>query len=240
MQFRDVYKLFFRAGEVTEIRALGVSGRQRAWEGWARQVVYGYFDNARDFAAAAAALEGVRPAPKGIYFTPNPVHPDLLARAANRLKAAGAKPKLTGDEDILCLRWLLVDLDPVRKSGISSTDAELRLAMERRNEIGLWIKEQTGLAPGIPACSGNGAHLVVRLDDLENTPETVEQLRRALAGLAEKFSDDQVEVDTSVFNPARIWKLYGTTARKGDSTEARPHRKSYINKQYLEGVTDEK
>jgi hypothetical protein len=27
-----------------------------------------------------------------------------------------------------------------------------------------------------------------------------------------------------VFNPARIWKLYGTIARKGDSLPDRPHR----------------
>ena len=27
-------------------------------------------------------------------------------------------------------------------------------------------------------------------------------------------------------NAARIWKLYGTTGRKGDSTATRPHRKS--------------
>jgi hypothetical protein len=31
-----------------------------------------------------------------------------------------------------------------------------------------------------------------------------------------------------VFNPARIWKLYGTWARKGDDTKSRPHRLSRI------------
>ena len=38
------------------------------------------------------------------------------------------------------------------------------------------------------------------------------------------FSDQRVKVDTTTFNPARIVKLYGTPARKGDSTEDRPHR----------------
>ena len=35
---------------------------------------------------------------------------------------------------------------------------------------------------------------------------------------------DRVDLDTTVHNPARIWKLYGTPACKGDSTAERPHR----------------
>jgi len=31
-----------------------------------------------------------------------------------------------------------------------------------------------------------------------------------------------------VFNPARIWKLYGTVSRKGDSIPERPHRLARI------------
>ena len=42
------------------------------------------------------------------------------------------------------------------------------------------------------------------------------------------FSDDGADVDTSVFNPARVTKLYGTVAMKGASTEERPHRQSRL------------
>ena len=42
------------------------------------------------------------------------------------------------------------------------------------------------------------------------------------------FSDDCVEIDTSVFNASRITKLYGTITRKGADTEERPHRQSRI------------
>ena len=42
------------------------------------------------------------------------------------------------------------------------------------------------------------------------------------------FSDERVTVDTANFNAARIWKLYGTVSRKGDSTPERPHRRSRI------------
>ena len=50
-----------------------------------------------------------------------------------------------------------------------------------------------------------------------------------------------MNIDTTVFNPARIWKLYGTTARKGDpvpagpSREARPHRMAYIDSE-IDGI----
>ena len=42
------------------------------------------------------------------------------------------------------------------------------------------------------------------------------------------FSTEQVKIDTAVFNPARITKLYGTIATKGASTPERPHRRSGI------------
>jgi hypothetical protein len=46
--------------------------------------------------------------------------------------------------------------------------------------------------------------------------------------LAQAFDDKTVTVDRKVFNPARIWKLYGTLACKGDNTGDRPHRVSRI------------
>ena len=49
-------------------------------------------------------------------------------------------------------------------------------------------------------------------------------VQAVLEGLAFRFDDDQVTVDTSVANPARICKLYGTWAQKGDDIPNRPHR----------------
>jgi hypothetical protein len=45
-----------------------------------------------------------------------------------------------------------------------------------------------------------------------------------LAGLAFRFDDPSVHVDQTTYNPARIWKLYGTVACKGDDVADRPHR----------------
>jgi hypothetical protein len=153
----DVYSLFFNSGEVTEIRAYGLRGKNNAWEGWAGGdgLVFGYFDNPEAFGRAADGLEAAK-AP-GIYFVLNPVNPDLLARSANRLRAAGAKMPATSDKDVVCLRWIYVDLDPERPAGISTTEAELAAAIEMRNNLSKWLKGDLSFGQGIPAMSGNGA-----------------------------------------------------------------------------------
>jgi hypothetical protein len=57
----------------------------------------------------------------------------------------------------------------------------------------------------------------------------VELLKRRLQALSPKFTSPAVKIDEKVFNPARIWKLYGTTSRKGENTTERPHRRSEIH-----------
>ena len=235
MKCEDVYRIFFKPGEVTEIRAYGLSKQSVAWEGWAggSGVVYGYFDNAKAFGKAAQALEKARS--PGIYFTLNPTIPDLLARAANRLKASGSKPVQTSDRDILCIRWIPLDFDPVLPAGISSTEKELKAAQKMRNDVARWLKKEMNAADGIPAVSGNGAHYLLRAPDMPNTDETKEKVKAILQGLAAQFPAADVKIDEMVFNASRIWKLYGTTARKGDHTENRPHRRSFIADKFLRG-----
>jgi hypothetical protein len=46
--------------------------------------------------------------------------------------------------------------------------------------------------------------------------------------LGARYSDADVKVDEATANPARICKLYGTMACKGDSMPARPHRRSAL------------
>jgi len=223
-KFEKLFNLFFAKKEVTEIRAIGLQGKG-PWDGWAKGTVGGYYDDAKKFAQDAAKLEKNGQA-AGIYFTPNPVKPALLARAANRMKAADIT---TSDRDIACLRWLLIDTDPERPAGISATQEEEQRALAVRDQIASWLETQ-GWPEPIVARSGNGGHLLYRIPDLEPSRENIELLKRCLQALAEKFSTPDVKVDEKVFNPARIWKLYGTTGRKGDSTEDRPHRQSQVQK----------
>ncbi len=224
---RRVYEQFFHPGEVVEIRAIGgVRGKSQLWSGWAggqKPVVAGYFDNAEDFHQAAVGLDEA--GAHGVYFTLNPVQEPLLARAKNRLSA---EISTTSDDQVRCIRWLPIDLDPVRVSGVSSSQEELDAAREVAQQIAEHLEEECGFPSGLRAMSGNGYHLLYRLDDLPGTEEATEVQKRVLFVLSKKFSTERVVVDEKVFNPARIWKCYGTVGRKGDNTEDRPHRRSKL------------
>jgi KaiC/GvpD/RAD55 family RecA-like ATPase len=202
-------------GNVCELRALGVDNRKRTDSG--------YFD---DFAAAAAAIEvyATDPTTKGCYVVLNEIDRSLLSRASNRMERFSQLT--TSDKDVTRRRWLYIDCDPKRPSGISATDAECELAIERTEKIREWLMAE-GTSEPIHAMSGNGAHLLVPID-LPNDDESLLLVKNVLAVLSEKFSDESVDVDQSVCNAARICRLYGTPARKGDSTAERPHRVSVL------------
>jgi hypothetical protein len=118
------------------------------------------------------------------------------------------------------------DFDPARPAGMPSTDGELAAARERRNSFVQAMSALGWPAPAV-AVSGNGAHALYRCR-LPNSTETREALAALYRGLQAEFSDDAVSFDTTVRNPARIWRLYGTRNRKGTPTAGRPHRMSAV------------
>ncbi|MGD9691096.1 MAG: AAA family ATPase [Phycisphaerales bacterium] len=209
------FKLLVRPGGITEVRALDAVMRGgRSYPA----TLSGYFDCPEKLADAVEKIVSAR----GIYIIPNAVDPALLNRAFNRIKVVGKTDPLTTDTGITRRRWLLVDLDAVRPTGISSTDAEHAAARQRAERVREHLRSK-GWPEPILADSGNGWHLLYCIDLLPNDDGLVE---RCLAALSHQFSDKTVKVDTSVGNPARIWKLYGTLACKGDATPDRPHRMS--------------
>jgi hypothetical protein len=121
---------------------------------------------------------------------------------------------------------LFFDLDPVRPKGLSSTDDELDEAQRRARGLAARLSK-IGWPTPAAGLSGNGFHVQYRVA-LPNTPETKEQLDVIYAGLASEFSDDVVDFDRTVRNPARLCCLYGTTKRKGPDTPDRPHRVARI------------
>lgn len=155
-------------------------------------------------------------------------------------------PVTTGDKDIDGYEWLLVDLDPVRPSDTSATDTELTMAKALGQKVYLFL-QQVGFEKPIMALSGNGFHLLYKVS-LKNNADNKELIKKCLTVLDVLFSNDAIKIDTSVFNPARISKLYGTCSQKGSSTPDRPYRMSYIfgnpvdvkttPKAYLEKLTE--
>lgn len=216
----EVFRLFVHPGEIVEVRIMG------ARKG---QVISGYFDDHAKFCQAVQAAD--RQQHHGIYFTAQVIDPRLIARAYNRVQQSDLT---TSDKDVLAYRRLLIDLDPVRPSGISSSDSELEAALELRDPVADWVMEEYGFAAPMRAMSGNGWHLLFPLPDWPANARNKDLIKKFLEYISSRFSTPAVKIDTTVFNPARIWKLYGTTARKGDPVpagprrEARPHRMAYI------------
>lgn len=209
-------KLWFSPGDVFEVRVL--DAMTRAY--YRPHIESGYFDyeNIDKIPAALEHIYGY----KGVYVTVNPVKHELLNRAVNRVRPAGREPT-TADGDILYRRWLLIDCDAKRASGIPSSDPEHELAAKKAQEIRLGFASM-GFPEPLVLDSGNGAQLMYKIDLPCADNNLVHNILKSVAAV----SSDAVDIDISVHNPARIWRLPGTMNCKGDSTDVRPHRMAQI------------
>ncbi|MDD4818553.1 MAG: hypothetical protein PHI85_11365, partial [Victivallaceae bacterium] len=209
-------RLWFKPGDVFEIRVLDAVTADYRRE----HIESGYFDF-EHIESVPEALKRLLSS-RGVYVTVNPVNPDLLARAVNRIRAAGKSPT-TADSDIQSRRWLLIDCDAVRPTGVSSSDAEHEAALATAREIRDGLTS-LGWAEPVMTDSGNGAQLMYRVD----LPTDDAGLIQSVIGEIAKGGNDCVKVDLTVHNPARVWRLPGTMNCKGDSIPSRPHRMAKI------------
>jgi hypothetical protein len=212
----DFLRKIFQPKDVFEIRVLGASTSNFLRP----HVESGYFDY-EHIEAAVNAISSLR-FYKGVYVTVNPVNRDLHARAYNRIRPVTNEPT-TSDSDVEIQRWLLIDCDPIRVSGVSSSEMEhenaISLACDIRDRL-----MSLGWSEPIMLDSGNGAQLMWNI----NLPASENELvKQAIHGIA-NASNDNVSVDLSVYNPARIWRLPGTMNCKGDNIPDRPHREAKV------------
>lgn len=131
-----------------------------------------------------------------VYVTMNPLSPGATGPAKNT--------------DIARRNWLLIDIDPEREANTMATDfqKDLARALSERVKIALnW-------PPPIVLNSGNGYHLLYRVD---LPTEDGQLVKRCLHALASRYNMPAVKIDTSVSNAARIIRLPGTWNCKGDN-----------------------
>jgi hypothetical protein len=211
---KQTLRLIHPPGGVIEIR-MPKSGRLKT--------VSGYFDDVDALVNAVSMYTG-KPEVPGIYFTLNECDPALLARCANTLMPYA--DVTTADADIISRRALGIDFDPKRPAKISSTGDEHAAAIAQAKKCRAWLSAMEWPEP-ILGDSGNGGHLVYGLNP-SNDEATATLLSRVLMALELYQGTPEIMVDTSVFNAARVWKLYGTMARKGSDIRDRPHRLSTI------------
>ena len=217
-------RTLYRSGDTFEIRVLDATNVRCNGHPEGRGATFsGFFDSLETASNVVQSALATADWP-AVYATLNPVSHALLARAANRFRQAGKKGGSASDLDVPHRHHLLIDVDPVRPAGISATDDEKAAAEILAHRIRLHLVG-LGWPEPVVADSGNGWHLLFTVD----LPGADGGLVAAcLKALAARFDTQDVKVDQTVFNPARITKLYGTLARKGDDTPDRPHRMSRI------------
>lgn len=198
-------------GSVIEVRILGTT----------MGTLSGYFNNHQKLIEAISPHDDKY----NIFFTINPVNPALIARSTNRLTPYAKQT--TADGDIVGRGWLPIDIDPQRPAGVSASQAEKEAACALTEEVKTYLCQTCGWSQPVVADSGNGMHLLFPVDLPNDTPSR-DLIRKILQALDFLFSNEKAKIDLTTFNAARIMKLYGTMAVKGDHTKDRPHRRSSI------------
>ncbi len=214
MDIDEIYKwhkVFKRPDELFEIRILG----KFQYSGYFKSV-----DKMIDAIKPYCELDDEQ-----IYFTLNEINEACYGRQQCE-KIVKSPKATTADGDITRRRWLLIDFDPKRATGVNSSDEELELAHKKAQNVFIYLR-RCGFADPVICISGNGWHLLFRID-LPNDNETTELLKSFLQSLSVMFTDNDVEIDEKVFNAGRICKLYGTTAKKGANLDNRPWREAMI------------
>ena len=211
-EVRTAVRVLQEPGGVFEIRAIGTTRKD---------ILSGYF---RDAETLLQAFDKIDVRNRNIYITLQQVREECFARSQSERFLSSTQT--TSDTEIVKYRWLFVDLDPVRSTGISSSDTELAHAELLSEKVAKELAER-GFKEPVKALSGNGYHLLYRIDIANDTDGRM-LVERCLKVLSDMFNTSEVKIDTTNSNPSRICKLHGTLAQKGRNTKNRPHRMSRI------------
>lgn len=199
-------------GELFEVRIIPANKKKPS---------VGYF---RDAETLIRELNKQQLKGTNVYITLQAIKEACYSREQRDCFVVGAST--TSDNDVEGYNWLMIDLDPERPSGVSSSDEELKEAKDLGNRIYKYLKA-LGFEKPLLGYSGNGVHLLYRVS-IKNTKDRTNLIQKCLKALNLLFGNEKVKVDCANFNPSRVCKLYGTLAQKGKSTEERPHRMSRI------------
>lgn len=212
----------FRKECIKAIEVLGINNRavEIRMLKTKKGTISGYYNDNEKLLRDTFRYDGVN----NMFLTLNVFSEDLLARGKDKLIEYASHT--TSDSEIVRRELLLIDVDPKRPAGVSSTDEELQSSEIVLMEVVSFLTSE-GFPEPVIACSGNGYHALYKVDS-PNTKEVTQLYKDFLYALDSKFSNEKAQIDKTTYNAARITKMYGTMACKGDSTESRPHRRSRI------------
>lgn len=132
------------------------------------------------------------------------------------------------NSDVDKIRKILIDIECRRGKEIPASAQEIDRAGLVTDQIAKCLFEKFSIECS-KFLSGNGFHLIFRVN-LKKNSETDGKIRKFLTDLGKKFDDADISIDTSVHDPARVCKLYGTMSVKGTASVDRPHRLAKVLK----------
>jgi P4 family phage/plasmid primase-like protien len=207
-------------GDWLELQVLGVRGQ------------YGDRSHVAHANSPETALSLVEAAERfratGVFCIVNQINPGVASRQQPFKWHAAQKGVSTSNRDIVARRALFIDVDAVRPSGTSATDAEQAAAAS----VAVRVYERLrGLLGGEDALgyaqSGNGRQVFVALDAIAESEEVAATIKAILAALAKLEGTDRASIDVTVCDAKRLCPAFGTTKRKGAENIAdRPHRRT--------------
>lgn len=217
-------RLLFKPGQLVEFR---VRRADDSWRGF-------YFDNHEKLAECVLRLDNDQRV-TALYYVINAVRPNLPKERGLTVNPTpdqvdtmldGGSYPLTSNDDVENFNWMFIDVDTVRAEGFeheSSTKDEKAASQNVAKSIVDYLVDEKKWPYPLVGDSGNGWHILCRLD-LLNTVHNKHLIVDCIKALKEKFECPAAKIDASVFNPARLTRAYGSTTRKGTSTEERPFR----------------
>lgn len=202
------YDIMKDNNELVEIRLIG-----------SNKTGSGYFNDANTL------IEAIKPYTDdfNVYFTLNTLNPALFSR--EQKNKIVIKPKnTTQDAEVTLRKWVLIDLDSKRPSGVCATRDEVMKTYEKGKVVFDFLISQ-GFYEPILVFSSSGIHIYIKCS-LLNTEDNTKLVKRFLNALSMLFSDEYVDCDTSVYNAARISRLIGSYSNKGSKNDKdRPQRR---------------
>ena len=111
---------------------------------------------------------------QNVYITLHRLKETCYYRQQRDSFKAGATA--TTDTDVERMEWFFIDVDPIRTSGISSSKEELDAARDVWKQVHDYLKD-IGFSEPVSATSGNGYHLLYRID-LDCSQESIKLIEK--------------------------------------------------------------
>lgn len=199
--------------QVFEVRVLGVKKNN----GYGNLSAFGIFDAVGDAASEISKFVKTHTY-SGMYFTPNPLDESVMCRRPNMLDVGSRDDGMAKDADVTAIHWLLVDFDPVRPSGTTASDQQVDDVMSVSRMMYAPFCDALHAHP-LVLFSGNGIHMMWRVDLRTDESPLLSRCLFKMQSMLSEVTEKSVKIDIVNSNPARIWKVPGSYARKGFEVE---------------------